>query len=74
MGGDFVVDCTTSTMTTTNTWTSTPNLIHPPHGHIPQDLLYLLVRFNVLEDEEQSRTTIHLPVTSWEVCVYMCVS
>lgn len=48
----------------------------PPYQHNLQDLLYPTMQFNVLEDEEQSETTIYLPVTSWEdpVCVCLCAS
>lgn len=48
----------------------------PPYQHNFQDLLYPTMQFNVLEDEEQSETTIYLPVTSWEdpVCVCLCAS
>ncbi|KAM7381906.1 hypothetical protein PAMA_012658 [Pampus argenteus] len=43
-----------------------------PHEHNHQELLYPTIQFNVLEDEEQSGTTIYLPVTSWEDCVCVC--
>lgn len=42
------------------------------HAHQHKTSFYPTFQFNVLEDEEQSETTIYLLVTSWEDSVCMC--